>query len=404
MLVILLGYEDVSFRNAVSSWAEKLFGTGMHQLNHYYESISAGRFHFVPAQESDGEADGIVSVTLAKAHPDTDSSAALHPDLSEALAAADPAVDFALYDDDGNGAVDYRELVIVFIVAGNEDAFSGPNDEPGVWAHQYCTGSADTPQLDGVTVLGCADDGRYALFGERHHEESLGVDEDATIGIIAHELGHAAFKLPDLYDLSGASAGIGLFGLMGSGLWGRQDDDDPYGNTPVPMCAWSKVAVGWVDPVIVSGTRTLMLPDTASDAYAVGLLPAGEQECFLLENRSTDGYDGGLVRLRGSYEGGLAIWHIDQAIIDAGSSLNLVNADVTHKGVDLEEAAEAYMDSYATYPGHAHNLFFSKSATTFSDATDPSSRRYDGNATGVTVTQISDPGPVMQAVVTFEEQ
>ena len=43
---------------------------------------------------------------------------------------------------------------------------------------------------------------------------------DATIGVMAHELGHAYFDLPDLYDTTNTSSGIGAFGIMGGGVWG----------------------------------------------------------------------------------------------------------------------------------------------------------------------------------------
>lgn len=361
------------------------------------------------AQETDGDADGIVTVTLNKAHPDYDITDTgnvanvLHPDLQAALEKTDAFVDYARYDTDGNGAITPDELLIVFILSGNEDAFSGNNDTHGIWAHQSCIYSpAHTPSLDGVSVMGCVKGGNYAVFGERHVDPTIGYDKDATIGIIAHELGHAAFDLPDLYDTSGASAGIGYFGLMAAGIWGQKDAQDPYGNTPVPMMAWSRIHNGWILPETLEQTDAagVTLNDTASDAYNIAMLPIGDGQCFLLENRSTDGYDAGLNAINGYYRGGVALWHIDQDVIDKGTFLNVVNADASHKGVDLEEASEAGLDDDPTFPGHAKNLFWQGNSTRFSADTTPSSRRYDGSDSGVDVTNISAAGPVMTCSVT----
>lgn len=417
MLVVRVNYSDTFFQNNAAVWHEKIFGTGMHDLNHYYKINSRDLFAFSAAQESDGAADGIITVTLSKAHPDYDINSQLntltmlYPDLHDALVNTDAAIDYAMYDTDANGAITPDELVIIFIVAGNEDAFSGNNNLAGVWAHASCVDQSNAPTLDGVSLMGCTKSGKYAVFGERHIDtcyskdpngQCIGYNEDASIGIIAHELGHAAFDLPDLYDTSGQSAGIGYFGLMGSGLWGKADADDAYGGTPVSFMAWSQAQNGWVVPEPYSATsdKGLTLYDTAHAAYNIAYLPMGGSECILIENRSPDGYDAGLNIINGAYQGGMAIWHIDQSVINAKQLFNQVQTDADHKGIDLEEANNAGLDSANTFAGDARNLFYQDNSPAFSATTEPSSHRYDGSDSGIAVTQISTRGPVMTAVVT----
>ena len=53
----------------------------------------------------------------------------------------------------------------------------------------------------------------YLKFGERQGSSSSDTC-DATIGVIAHELGHLNFILPNLNCTSGTCEGIGIFGLM----------------------------------------------------------------------------------------------------------------------------------------------------------------------------------------------
>ena len=400
MLVIRINYNNIAFRNSASTWNAKIFGNEPHQLNHYYRSISYGRFGFAAAEENDNADDGIITVSLDKNHPDSGFGTSIHPDLAAALRLADSYIDYSRYDRNGNGAITPDELQIMFIVAGYEDAFAG-GEHPAVWAHQSCTLGTNAPTLDGVRLMDCQSGGNYAVFGERHTDKSINYDHDATIGIIAHELGHAVFDLPDLYDTSNRSAGIGYFGLMASGMWGQESLSDPFGNTPVSMSAWSKIRNGWIRPDIIMDTAytDIALSDTDTPEYNIALLPIGQSQCFLIENRSTGGYDAGLNIIKGFYRGGLAVWHIDQNIIDRGYPSNTVNTDAAHKGVDLEEASHAGLDDNVKFPGDARNLFYRGNETRFNDSTDPSSRRYDGSKSGVAISGITDPGSIMQAVV-----
>lgn len=397
-LVVRISYSDIAMRNDAASWHDKCFGMQEHELNHFFQSTSNGRFSLAEANENEGTAgDGIISVTLGKVHPNSGTGTGIHPDLKTALTMANAYIDYSQYDTDANGAITPDELLIIFIVAGYEDAFYPPST-PGVWAHQSCVDYTNAAYLDGVWMMGCAQEGNYALFGERHRDDTINYDHDATVGIIAHELGHAAFELPDLYDTSGQSGGIGYFGLMGSGLWGQESLMDLYGNTPVPMSAWSRLHNGWYTPQIVRDTtqEDLVLYDTDSAAYNIVLLPASSHECFLVENRAVTGYDKGLFVIDGFYKGGAAVWHVDQSVIDAKSAYNTVNAYAAHKGVDLEEAAQAELDSDYTARGHAKNLFYYGNRTEFTPATSPDSNRYDGDSSGIELTGFTAPGSTMQ--------
>jgi len=84
-----------------------------------------------------------------------------------------------------------------------------------------------------------------------------------SIGPICHELAHSIaiqeqedgreVGLPDLYDndagVQESGAGIGDWGLMGTGCWnyvlGQQQT---AGDLPAPLCAWSKIKLGWIQP------------------------------------------------------------------------------------------------------------------------------------------------------------
>lgn len=383
MLVILLEYDNQVIQSSPTKWAKKIFGFGEKQLNGYYKEISAGRFFFSPVQESYGVAnDGIVKVHLAKNHIDTDINSVffqprLFQDIKKALQIANKYVDFSLYDINGDGAIESGEAAIVFVVAGYEDSFVGYHIHNGIWAHQSSLSPDEAPILDGVTVANEKYYGKYAIFGERHTDRFDSYD--ATIGILAHELGHAVFDLPDLYNVSGERGGIGIFGLMGGGSWTRKDRFEHYGDTPVHMCAWSKSFIGWFTPKIYKNT-SLTLVQTASPSYNIAKIPISANHYYLLENRNDSGFDRGLRDLDGEFKGGMLIWHINQKKLTVKYfASNTVNIDVSDKGVDVVEAKDPVLDAVANASGNANALFFDPNRTSF----------------GYKVTDISAPGSVM---------
>jgi len=344
MLGILINYNNQQISSNETTWSNKLFGKNMHQLNHYYLEVSAMNFEFSKVSENYGISDdSIISVYLDKDHPNSSDLSLTYSDLNAALIVADDYINFLEYDTNLDGKITPDELILTFIIAGFEDAYEGFHVTNGVWAHQYCmTSNSYSPTLDGVSLMGCQNGGNFALFGERHDQSH---PHDATIGIIAHELGHATFDLPDLYNTANPnSGGIGYFGLMGSGTWGMQSSDAFAGNTPVHFTAWSKIYNGWITSSIQTGATTLN--ESSSSNYNVVKIPINSTSYYLLENRNNSGYDRGLYSLTGSFDGGMALWKIDTTKLTAQHfDDNSVNADTQSKGVDLVEAQASNIDS-----------------------------------------------------------
>jgi len=364
MLVILISYKDIQVSSSVSTWSNKIFGKNESQLNHYYNEISNSQFEFSQATEYNG----VASVYLDKNHPNTDIDSSLfeksvYPDLKAALEKTDSDISFDIYDKDGNGHITPDELLITFIIAGYEDSYEGMHVTYGIWGHQSCVSSIYTPTLDGVTLMSCENDGNYAMFGEKHNKVN---PHDATIGIIAHELGHSAFNLPDLYNTYNYNdGGIGYFGLMGGGTWTQKNVFEYAGETPVHMTAWSKVYTGWITPDKTNGSKVMNA--TSLNSFNVVKIPINSNEYYLLENRDNSGYDRGLFMLGGEFNGGLAIWKIDETkLTDYKINDNSVNNDIYNRGVDLIEAARANIDFGGN--GHEKNLFYYGNVNSLSNA------------------------------------
>ncbi len=385
MLGILINYNNQAFVTDETTWSKKLFGKNTSEINDYYLQVSNSHFEFQQATESANcQNDGIIAVKLDKNHPDKDIffkedfESNVYPDLKAALYATDSTINFSNFDTDGNGHITPNELLLTFIIAGYEDAYEGYHVPNGVWAHTNCMESTtNTATLDGVSLMGCDDNGNFALFGEL---QDINNPHDATIGIIAHELGHSAFALPDLYNTNEEdnTGGIGIFGLMGSGSWAQSAYREYAGATPTHFSAWSKIRTGWAasQPAQQDGS-VHTLNESASSSYNIIKIPINSTEYYLLENRNNSGYDRGLFALNGTFEGGMALWHIDEAKLTSYYiDYNIVNTDTDNKAVDLVEATNNVLDFQESY-GDAKNLFYNPNVTNYgsiiSNVSEPSS-------------------------------
>ncbi|WP_137161759.1 M6 family metalloprotease domain-containing protein [Blastococcus sp. CCUG 61487] len=271
--------------------------------------------------------------------------------------AANPAVDFGPYDNDGNGYVD--AFVVVHAGRGGE-ATGDPGD---IWSHKWVLPSEFT-----------ADAARIFAY--------LTIPEDARIGVSAHELGHLLFGLPDLYDIDGTSEGVGNWCLMGGGSW------NGGGDLPAHPSAWCKLQQGWVSEVDVTGSGTVSFPDVKTSRTVHRLWRDGMRgsEHFLVENRQQSGYDGLLPG------GGLLVWHVDDEQPDNSDEshylVGLVQADGNR---DLERSRNRG-DSGDCFPGTSAN-------TALTPTTTPGTASYAGQDTAVSITEISAPGETMTATL-----
>ncbi len=387
ILFILAEFSDHSGTYSESSWGDFI------SLNiaDFFDASSYGQVSLSPAIESSGDPDnGVVGwVNLGYPHPDTgDSTGPDNRTLAEnAIIAADPFIDYSSYDGNLDGYVDSDELAVVVIVAGFEKAYN-PSYTPSVWGHKWSTLSVTT--VDGVIVGDYHfDTGGYAQFGEIHNSHQ------ATMGIMVHELGHLIFRLPDLYDTDGSSCGIGAWGVMSSGSWGKASSDSYSGETPVLPCAWVRYNRGWADGSEGSGTVSITgAGETAATGSNTVFRASTEltDEYFLVENRQPVGYDRGLERWLGTGFGGLTIWHVDEGQAN--------NEDDDHRLVDLEEADGTQMAG-SDY-GSKTDLWYQGNSVLFNDASNPGSKLYDGSSSALSVGDISTSSVTMTAYFSLD--
>jgi M6 family metalloprotease-like protein len=323
--------------------------------------------------------------------------------IAELVAAQDAAVDYGQFDNDGPDGVpnsgDDDGIVDAIVVlhpevdgaCKNVNAVSVDN----VWAHRWSyrgrTGTtlatADASNAPGGGFIQVND---YIIQGGQGGDDGCEDWLPQAMGVVAHETGHL-LGLPDLYDVSGATAGIGYWGLMGSGNWN-------VAHRPAHMSAWSRAELGWVTELLVAADTTLDLGpiETSDTAYVVPI--GGTTEYFLLENRQQLGSDSALLGP------GLLIWHVDSALVAARRPANRVNASLPH-GVALEQADgldQMLQGSTRPYRGDDGDPFpGSTTNRTFSNTANPSSARNDGTLTYLVVDSIYEQTGSQRMVARF---
>ncbi len=396
----------VDYSNSPSTYSPEqvqqlLFGTNG-SVKDYYNKTSYSAVTVTPAAESNGTAnDGFIGwLRLSGSHPNTGSSTGTSNQqiAKAAILAANPYIDYSLYDSNANGIIEPAELSIIIIVAGYERSYSA-SYSPSVWGHSWSMYSVGYPLVDGKTIR------EYAQFGEKHG------DHLATMGIMAHEIGHLMFSLPDLYDTdtsNGDSAGIGYFDIMAGGSWGAASGAYA-GSSPTFLSAWSREYLSWGTVTAISSSQAVSFPKTEGNSASVFRLNTPDpDQYFLIENRQFSGYDTGFHRGTGaSGHGGIVVYHIDKLKTNRWPANNDVNADETDKGVDVEEANEGNLGysmlDTGTAMANTNMFYFSGNNTSFSDSGNPNSKLKNSTSTEISITSISVYSDSMTATVTLSD-
>ena len=385
LLVVLVEFMNIRHTYPATTFRTSVFGASNSVVD-FYKTASFNQLTIIPPVETYGTAnDGVVGwLHLAGNYSNNLSWTEI---AREALRAADLYVDYAMYDQDGDGSVTSAELHTMIVVAGYEQSYCGPGCN-GVWAHQS---TVEDLALDGVTLAASSPDGDlggYTMFGEIHgfgDNDSYYPDHPATIGVMAHELGHD-LSWPDLYDtndlVNGSWSGAGEWSIMGSGSWNYVYGVTQDGGTPALPDAWLKAYQGWVSPTLAASgdTYTLAAAGSSATALQLGSNPggidwdftrhSGTGEYWLVENRQLSGYDAGLPGC------GILIWHVDEAV----TPYNTANGNPARPLLALEEAdgrADLYNDvgrgdAGDAYPGAANNRLFGQTSS-------PNSRYHSGD-------------------------
>jgi immune inhibitor A len=357
ILVALVGFAGTKIVATTTHFQKLFFSTGRviptGSVREYYEEVSRGVVtlqgdvigpfhlpHAAPYYANGSSGDGIAQPNMQTMAADT-------------LAAIGPRP-YKAYDNDGDGFVD----AFIIVHAGRGAEVTGSPDD--LWSLKWTLHGAASAGTDGTKVYGF-----------------LTVPEDATIGVCAHELGHLLFKLPDLYDISNRSSGIGNWCLMSGGAWNGTN-----GDTPAHPSAWCKAQLGWAPVNAISSATTVSFEEIETHGEVSRINVKGS-EYFLIESRQKKLFD---AALPGE---GLLIFHVEDSRPDNQSpnpKVALIQADnmgQLETGVNRGDAGDPF-------PGSKGNI-------AWDSASKPQVVTYGPGSSTIAVRNIAVAGPTVSA-------
>ncbi|MGH6787681.1 MAG: M6 family metalloprotease domain-containing protein [Novosphingobium sp.] len=289
-LVLLVDFPDNTGNTNPDHFRKLLFDANdPNSMRTFYRELSYGKL----------DIDGVVTGWLRAPHPysyytnGASGTGNTFPNntpglLRDALQIFTATQSLAPFDANQDGYVDGLFLVHA---GGGAEVDPVPAARPHkIWSHKWVLPSGFTN--NGVKA--------YAYFT---------APEDGRLGVFSHEFGHF-LGLPDLYDTTYRSRGVGNWCLMSGGSWGGG------GDRPTRLSAWCLEELGWIKPTKIKAKTTVTLKSLEGDpkqCYRLDLKGEPKHEYFLVENRQQTGRD---AELPGA---GLALWHIDMS---QGSNTN----------------------------------------------------------------------------------
>jgi len=314
-IVLLVEFTDVKFKDgAAAEWNNRFNQQGYMRDRH----IGSVRDYFI--NQSYGmltiDFDVVGPLTLTNNHDHYGTAPNSYLDdraaemVIEALQLANPDVNFADYDWDGDGQVD--QVYVIF--AGKTS-----DTEPGyIWPHEWLLSNAKyygcgtgIQALDGVYV------DTYAVSNELSDNTTL-----EGIGTACHEFSHC-LGYPDFYDTSymGGTAGQN-WDLLDGGCY---NGPRRIGEVPSPYTAYERWMAGWIDLIqLKEPCRVKDMPAINDEAVAYVIKNTGNSnEYYILENRQQITFG------KGNRGHGLMVWHIDYN--RAAWAGNRVNQDKDHQ-------------------------------------------------------------------------
>ena len=377
--VLCANFSDTSTSYTAGDFDSLLFQGSASMSAHYAEG-SYGKFSV------DGAPSGVGGwYTAAQNHDYYGTNDAAGNDeyaatlVIEAVNAADAAgYDFGGYDADNDGYVD----VVAIVHQGTDEAAGGPSTD--IWSHSWNLASA---QINGdgsgpVTTSSGKIVNSYII----QPEHQLNGDIE-TIGVYCHEYGHA-LGMPDFYDYTSRSSGLGRWSVMAGG-----GSNGNSGDMPAHMDAWCKVQLGWVAPTVATTSIIGAPAPQVLDNEVIYQVFAGASttEYYLIENRQQVGFDAALPGA------GLLIYHVDDTQTSNDNpwypgNTNWGNYRVALEQADglweLDQSPFAAGDVGDPYPGSTGNRAYDDTST-------PTATLYDDSLFPLVVRNISASGANM---------
>jgi len=302
-------------------------------------------------------------------------------------------------------------------------------------------GSETSGRINDIPSAFISNDDFYTYLGTSLSVDGININNGIVIpemssstgtvglnGLMAQMFGFR-LGLPSFSNNEDGLPGVGGWCLMdtGSMAWGYKT----LGFIPTHPCIWSKIELGWIEPVVVLSDTTLNIAATHIDSkFTRGIkIPINNDEYLLVENRYnyapreslpesitfSDSDTSGVWINVDHYDAyipgkGLLIWHVNDRIIRENRANNTINDDPYRRGLDLLEADSrqdigalfGFGDPRAEYSiGHEDDTYKLSGTSVLSPQTNPNSGSMWGGQSGITLTVNDDPSEIMSVSISF---
>lgn len=237
--------------------------------------------------------------------PPTDTNFVAPPWMvRNALAKADADYNFANFDSDNNGIVDFLAFFVIKFASGYS------NGTVGLSINSYYTTNDPYPGGGNIRI-----DGRGYLYSSSKAiiQRNTNADANRVIAVSVHELGHALFSLPDMDHSGGtyyAHYSLGHFCAMSQAIG--------FNGRPSPYNPQFRIQNQWLTTTtLTSGTKTFTDLQNTGLIYRYDLpvysVAASNQKFYLTyHSPSVDNYWEGawpIPRDAQDNKRGVMIWH-----------------------------------------------------------------------------------------------
>lgn len=260
--------------------------------------------------------------------------------IIEACRALDSKVDFSIFDNDGDGEIEY----VYCLYAGYGEHVANSNSNY-IWPHSSWLSEFSSPiKLDDVMVNKYACSCELAFNDYYIQQGGQYAGNLSGIGTICHEFSHC-LGLMDHYDTSGNYAAFGM------DYWDVMDygDNTMRGYAPVGYNAYERDFMGWRKLVELTEKGNYSLDALTSGGVGYKIVnDANSNEYYILENRQAEGFDKYIVNT------GMLIIHVDYN--EYYWSRNEINCNVSHERFTIIPAdGERLKSENATSTTHYKN-------------------------------------------------
>ena len=252
-------------------------------VSNYFDNVSNGQQKF----ETLKVLDRVYELQNPMAHYSQNDSSLTNAFKETLILAKDDIISLQ-----SNGVINTDNILLVVFHAGVGQDFAVPFLDPT--PYDLSSAYIDPQMLDGwdsISELGFAVDHGIILPETQNHIfynviEDLFFNENdycdyqiGLTGIFSLLVGYA-IGLPPMYNTETGDAGVGLFGLMDYG------SNNGRGVIPSPPNAWSKIYMGWEDPIVIENQSYNEQYDFLIDNSQIYKIIISENEYFLIENRN----------------------------------------------------------------------------------------------------------------------